>query len=75
VAKLFSTKPAPGAKKLGYSYPKVREIKTKINKWNLTKLKDFCIANETINKRTTHRMEKVFANKVTNQQGINFQNL
>ena len=49
--------------------PIVKEIKTKINKWDLMKRKHFCTAKETINKmkRQPSEWEKIFANEPTDK--------
>ena len=49
--------------------PRVMEIKTKVNKWDLIKLKSFCIITETTNKMKRQRSEweKIIANKTTDK--------
>ena len=49
--------------------PRVMKIKTKINNWDLLKLKSFCTAKETTNKtkRQTTEWEQIFLNEVSDK--------
>ena len=53
-------------------FPRILEIKTKISKWDLIKLKSFCTTKETISKvqRQPSEWEKVIANEATDKELI-----
>ena len=53
-------------------HPRVMEIKTKIDKWDLIKLKSFFTTKETISKvkRQTSEWEKIIANETTEKELI-----
>ena len=54
--------------KIPFDPPREMEIKTKINKWDLMKLKSFCTAQKTINKtKNPSEWEKIFANEATDK--------
>ena len=54
------------------SPPRILEIKAKINKWDLIKIKSFCTTKENISKvkRQPSEWEKIIANETTDRELI-----
>ena len=61
----------PYSNTLTETSPKARDIKERINKWDLTKIKSLCTANENSSKmkREPIILEKIFAND-TSDKGL-----
>ena len=56
--------------------PRILEIKAKINKWNLIKIKSFCTTKETISRVKIQPSEMGENNsKRSNGQGLNLKNI
>ena len=57
---------------LYYPPPRILEIRAKINKWDLIKIKSFCTTKEAISKvkRQPTESEKIIANEATDKQLI-----
>ena len=55
---------------LHYPPPRILELKAKINKWDLMKLKNFCTTKETISKvkRQTSGWEEIIENEATDKE-------
>ena len=58
--------------KISYPPPRIMEIKTKVNKCSLIKLKSFCTAKETTSKvkRQPSEWEKIIAKETTDRELI-----
>ena len=56
--------------------PRARDIKERIKKWDLIKIKSFCMAKENISKmkREPTVWENIFANDTLDKQGLDLQN-
>ena len=52
-------------------YPQGRSAKGKINKWDLIKLRSFCLAKEMVNKKTAYRLGENLC-KQCDQRKLNF---
>ena len=54
------------------SPPRILEIKAKLNKWDLIKIKSFCTTKQTISKvkRQPSEWEKIVANEATDRELI-----